>query len=239
MYRRVSSAAVYVGVFANWLAFAAIAQTTVEPALNSRTLFNGENLAGLYAYSGVASVEPGEMWQVRDGILHATGVGKGYIRTESPYADYSLHVEWRWPTEPGNSGVLINLVNGDALWPKGFECQLASGRAGEFASFDDARSKEEIVSRNPNGVSTGRLLLRVPSAEKPIGEWNAYDIVVAGDTITLSVNGVEVNRMTGVAPSAGMIGLQAEGTPIDFRNITLTPLPPAKDLHAPMPKELQ
>jgi len=45
--------------------------------------------------------------------------------------------------------------------------------------------------------------------------------------------------MTGVTPSGGMIGLQAEGTPIDFRNFTLTPLPPAKDLHAPMPKELQ
>jgi len=41
--------------------------------------------------------------------------------------------------------------------------------------------------------------------------------------------------MTGVRPAAGMIGLQAEGTAIDFRNITLTPLPPAKDMVAPMP----
>ena len=224
-----------------WVMFAAAAcaQTTDNSSSPTVQLFNGENLDGLYAYSGEAGVEPSEMWQVQEGILHATGVGKGYIRTQLPYADYSLHVEWRWPKEPGNSGVLVNMVNGDQLWPKGFECQLARGRAGEFASFGDARSKEEIVSRNPNGVSTGRLLLRVPSAEKPIGEWNAYDIVVAGDTITLLVNGVEVNRMTGVAPSAGMIGLQAEGTPIDFRSFALTPLPPAKDLHAPMPKELQ
>jgi hypothetical protein len=41
--------------------------------------------------------------------------------------------------------------------------------------------------------------------------------------------------MTGVKPSAGMIAFQAEGTPIDFRNIELTPLPAAKDLNAPMP----
>jgi hypothetical protein len=227
------------GVIWATLVAVACAQTADNPPSPTVQLFNGENLDGLHAYSGATSVEPGQMWQVQDGILHATGVGNGYIRTEWPYADYSLHVEWRWPTKPGNSGVLINLVNGDRLWPKGFECQLAHGRAGEFASFDDARSQEEIVSRNPSGVSTGRLLLRVSSAEKPMGEWNAYDIVVAGDTITLSVNGKEVNRMTGVAPSAGMIGLQAEGTPIDFRNVTLTPLPPAKDLHAPMPKELQ
>jgi hypothetical protein len=31
--------------------------------------------------------------------------------------------------------------------------------------------------------------------------------------------------------------LQTEGTPIEFRNITLTPLDRAKDLKAPMPKE--
>ena len=37
------------------------------------------------------------------------------------------------------------------------------------------------------------------------------------------------------AASAGMIGLQSEGTAIDFRNLTLKLLPPAKDLHAPMP----
>jgi hypothetical protein len=42
--------------------------------------------------------------------------------------------------------------------------------------------------------------------------------------------------MTGVIPSGGMIGLQSEGSAIEFRNITLTPLPPAKDLHAPMPE---
>ena len=53
----------------------------------------------------------------------------------------------------------------------------------------------------------------------------------------ITVNGVELNRMTGVLPSGGMILFQAEGTPIDFRNITLTPLPPAKNLYAPMPPE--
>jgi hypothetical protein len=43
--------------------------------------------------------------------------------------------------------------------------------------------------------------------------------------------------MTGLVPNAGMIALQAEGTAIDFRNLKLTVLPPAKDLHAPMPRQ--
>jgi hypothetical protein len=156
-----------------------------------------------------------------------------------PYADYNLHLEWRWPKDPGNSGIILHLVNEDILWPKGFECQLASGRAGDFASFVDARSREEIVSRNPTGFSTGRLLQKGPSAEKPLGEWNTLDVVAEGDTLSIFVNGTQVNRMTGVVPAAGMIALQAEGTPIDFRNFRLKPLARAKDMHAPMPKELK
>lgn len=199
-------------------------------------LFNGRNLDGLHVYLADESIEASKAWAVEEGMLRCTGTSKGYVRTDMPYADYKLSLEWRWPDGQGNSGVMVHVVNPDILWPKCFEAQLRSSRAGDFASFSDARSQEEIVSRNPRGVSTGRLSRPVPSTEKPVGEWNKYEILAQGDTITLFVNGTEVNRMTGVVPSAGMIALQAEGTAIDFRNIELTLLPPAKDLHAPMPK---
>ena len=213
-----------------------VAQTASEDSQPVLELFNGRDLAGWHVYVGEPAVDPADMWRVEDGLLRATGVGKGYVRTEMAYADYKLQLQWRWPAEPGNSGVMVNIVNRDELWPKSFEAQLKSGDAGFFASFVDARSNEEIVSRNPQGVSTGRLPRPGPSREKPVGEWNTYEIVLAGDTITLAVNGEQVNRMTGVRPSAGMIGLQAEGSAIDFRQITLTPLPPAKDMYAPMPQ---
>jgi hypothetical protein len=153
-----------------------------------------------------------------------------------PYSDYKLTVDWRWPANAGNSGVLLHIVNRDEIWPKSIEAQLASGRAGDLVTFHDARNKEESVSRNPRGVSTGRLPRPGDSAEKPPGEWNRFEIIAAGDTITLFVNGTEVNRITGVQPSAGMIGLQSEGAPIDFRNFSITPLPPAKNMNAPMPQ---
>jgi 3-keto-disaccharide hydrolase len=218
---------------------AAVAQSPVDPPIRTIELFNGRDFDGLKIYFEDTSAAAEDILQAEEGMLRATGISKGYIRTEMAYGDYKLQLEWRWPKRPGNSGIILHLVNGDILWPKGFECQLASGRAGDFASFVDARSKEEIISRNPTGYSTGRLLQKGPSAEKPIGEWNTLEVVAEGDTITVSVNGTRVNRMTGVVPAAGMIALQAEGTPIDFRTITLTPLARAKDLHAPMPKELQ
>lgn len=198
-------------------------------------LFNGHDLTGLTVFVEGEGVTAADAWKIEDGLLRCTGLGRGYVRTTMAFADYRLRFEWRWPQGDGNSGILINMVNGDLLWPKGFEAQLRTGRAGDFASYADARSDNEVVSRNPRGVSTGRLNRPGPGMENPLGQWNAGEIVVAGDTITLFVNGTELNHLTGVKPSAGMIGFQSEGAAIDFRNITLTPLPPAKDLHAPMP----
>jgi hypothetical protein len=200
-------------------------------------LFNGRNFDGLHVFAESAGTDATNGWKIEEGMLRCLGLGRGYVRTTSAYADYRLHLEWRWPARAGNSGVLLNIVGRDLIWPKGIEAQLAANRAGDFASFSDARSKEEIVSRNPSGVSTGRLARTAAApVEKPPGEWNSYDIVVSGDTIILTVNGVVVNRMTGVQPSAGMIAFQSEGTPIDFRSIELTPLPAAKNLNAPMPR---
>ena len=210
-------------------------QSVPVPPAPTIQLFNGRDFTGLHVYVRETTIKPEDAWKVEDGLLRCAGVGRGYVRTNIAYADYTLHAEWRWPKGPGNSGILLNIVGDDVIWPKCFEAQLQSGRAGDFASYFDARSKEEIVSHNPSGVSTGRLSRPGPAVEKPAGEWNTFDIVVSGDTITLTVNGTQVNRITGVRPSGGMIAFQTEGTPIDFRNLELTPLPAAKNLNAPMP----
>ena len=64
------------------------------------------------------------MWRIfgrwRTGCCGRRASSKGYVRTEMPYADYKLHLEWRWPKGPGNSGIMFHLVNGDMLWPKSF-----------------------------------------------------------------------------------------------------------------------
>lgn len=202
-------------------------------------LFNGRDLSGWTVYVDGDGVASEEAWSVDNGVIRASGVGKGYLHTDRAHADYVLTLDWRWPEGDAggraNSGVLLHIVGPDTLWPKSIEAQLKTGRAGDFASFSDARSDNEIVSRNPGGASTGRLPRPGESAEKPVGEWNTYRITARGGELVLEVNGREVNRLTGVTPSGGHIGLQSEGHAIEFRNISLEPLPPAKDLHAPMP----
>jgi hypothetical protein len=208
----------------------------VDPPPVTLQLFNGRNLDGLEAYTEKPSAESATTWTVVNGVLVCSGSPRGYLRTRMASADYRLHVEWRWPAgvTKGNSGVILHIVNRDEIWPKAFEANLAAGHAGDINNFVDARSKEEVLGRTPTGFSTGRVTRpAAASAEKPPGEWNTFDIIAAGATLTLIVNGVEVNRVTEVTPSAGMIGLQSEGSAVEFRNLTLTPLPPAKDMHVP------
>ena len=62
-------------------------------------------------------------------------------------------------------------------------------------------------------------------AMKPAGQWNTYEIIADGDTVTLVINDEEVNQVTGCATNPGSILLTSEGTEIHFRNIEITPLP--------------
>jgi hypothetical protein len=187
-------------------------------------LFNGKDLSGWRVVLDDPTIAADEAWQADNGVLRAMAVGKGYIRTEVPYADYKFHVEWRWPKGPGNSGVVLHIVGGDRVWPKGFEAQMKSDHAGDIVMFADARATRAAAGETPGEAKTVRLDRIGPSRENPVGEWNSYNIVSSGGTITLSVNGEEVNHMTDAVPNAGYIALQTEGTPIKFRNITLTPL---------------
>lgn len=56
------------------------------------------------------------------------------------------------------------------------------------------------------------------------GEWTKVECICRGDEIVLRVNGVTVNRATGVWPSQGQILLQCEGSEIFFRKLELHPL---------------
>ena len=51
-----------------------------------------------------------------------------------------------------------------------------------------------------------------------------YEITCKGGTVEVAINGQRQNKATGVTIRKGYIGLQSEGVPIIFRNITLTPL---------------
>ena len=54
-------------------------------------------------------------------------------------------------------------------------------------------------------------------------------VVCRGNEIVVKINGDLVNRATNTSVVEGAIALQSEGTPIEFRNVKLTPLAKRKD----------
>ena len=84
--------------------------------------------------------------------------------------------------------------------------------------MDDAR-KDERSARHYFRIKVNEK----DEVEKPLGEWNQYEITCKGDTIKLVVNGHEVNVGTEAELTKGKILLQSEGTEIHFRDVELKP----------------
>ncbi|MHC4225999.1 MAG: 3-keto-disaccharide hydrolase [Planctomycetota bacterium] len=199
----------------------------VEPT-KKIVLFNGKDLDGWVRFSPGDKRDADKKWTVdkvrsiRDGVIRCQGVPNGYIRTVESYANYKLHLEWRWPAKPTNSGVLLHSAGIDKTWPKCVEAQLMHENAGDFWLLSYSSIKADGKQVGPEQYANAKK--KRPSNEKPPGQWNSYDIVCDGKTVTLFVNGLLQNKGTEANPSYGPICLQSEGSPIEFRNIYLEPI---------------
>jgi hypothetical protein len=182
------------------------------------SLYNGKDLSGWVGIFKDANVKTEDVFAVQDGVIHCKGHPAGYIRTEKDYTSYVLKVQWRF-VKPGNSGVLVRVQAPDKVWPKSVECQLNSGDAGDIWDID-----EFPIKTDPGRTGGRRTKKMKPSNEKPIGEWNEYEITLDGGNLTLKVNGDVQNQATDMQVVPGKILLQSEGAEIEFRNIELTPL---------------
>ena len=185
-------------------------------------LWNGKDFAGWKLFTREPGHDVTKTWSVRDGLIRCEGKPAGYMRTETEYADYLIHVEWRWPEKGGNNGVLVHMSGDDKVWPKSLECQLYSGNAGDFWVIGGLETAEH-AGGGPR-VKGRRTLKLKDSSEKPAGQWNAYDIICKDDWVVVLVNGVLQNVATKCSASSGKICLQSEGTPIEYRNIYIEPL---------------
>ena len=194
-------------------------------AQKKQSLFNGKNLKGWTIYVKDQSVKPENFFYVKDGVIETVGVPTGYIRTQKAYANYHLHLEWRYPEKPVNSGVFVHTNGPDQIWPAHYQCQLKYQNAGDFIVN---ATGEKATAGGVEYVGTEKVKPIAPklheSNEKPAGEWNSYDIVCKGNTVDVSVNGLLQNKMTNCSMTSGSIGLQAEGSKIQFRNIWIEKL---------------
>ena len=179
------------------------------------SLWNGIDFSEWEFYLADSSINPADVWKVKDSVIHCVGIPNGYMKTKKPYTNYKLSMEWRWADHPSNSGVLLNLSGEDKIWPYCIEAQLMNGNAGDFYLIGGTSFQ------NVEGNHSKRMK---ESSEKPIGEWNKYEIFCSDSSITLFVNGILQNEGNFPSVTSGRIGFQSEGTPIEFKNIFIEPL---------------
>ena len=186
-------------------------------------LWNGKDFNGWERFVPDATVDVNDIWRIREGSIYCKGVPKGYIRTKNTHKNYHLHVEWRWPEEPTNSGVLLHAGGPDQVWPKCIECQLKAGSAGDLVLISGTGITVDGVDHQKPDRQFVVVEKMAPTSEKPAGQWNSYDIHCKGDSVRCFVNGVLQNEGTAATVTSGWICLQSEGSPIEFRNIYLLP----------------
>ncbi len=202
-----------------------IAGCTVEPG--PVRISDGFTLSAMEYYSADPLVRMEDVWRMEDDVLICRGKPLGYIYTGTDYHDFTLKLEWRWPEgkEPGKGGVLIRMTGEHKIWPRSLEAQINAGQAGDFwglAGYELTGPEERTTSLEDEQFGKLTNVKRAKDVEKPAGQWNTYEIIAEGDTVTLIINGQQVNKATGCDLDAGRICLTSEGSEIHFRNITLT-----------------
>lgn len=144
------------------------------------------------------------------------------------------------------------------IWMRSIECQMIEGGTGDFIVVGDdtdafsltapvapeMQDKSHVFQLDgmPATIHGGRInwFGRDPDwrdvkgfrgsrdVEKPVGEWNTYEIVADGPTVTVRLNGVLVNKAFDVKPRRGRIQIQSEAAELFVRRFDLTPLDPGR-----------
>ena len=142
-------------------------------------------------------------------------LGHEWLRWDKELSDFIVHAEWRFRKLEGepryNSGVFVRNSKDAVIWHQG-----QTGAGGGY-----------LFGNTPVAGVVKRVSLREKMTEnrvKPAGEWNIYEIRCDGRTIALWVNGAVVSEFTECEVPKGYLGLEAEGFPIEFRNVKVKAL---------------
>lgn len=170
-----------------------------EPAGVTRTLFDGVSLHGW-------SVENDCDVDVVDGCLRLKA-GNGWLRSHHTYRDFDLHVEWKaLQAEKYDAGIYIRAGRDGKPSPKpAYQVNLLQHKEGNISSLPGAESSGLVKA----------------------GDWNAFDLRVVGDTVSLKINGQQAYTAAGLKEPDGYIGFQVEvpvGGQFLIKNVKLTEL---------------
>jgi hypothetical protein len=222
------------------LALAASGAHTDEPKPPEgfTALFNGKDLSG---WHGGDTFDPRKLaamseeerkakidqwttdtkkhWKVENGELVNDGHG-AYLTTNKDYGDIELLVDYKMFPK-GDSGIYLKATPQVQIWDYTLKSQRSLGN--EKGSGGLWNNSKGALGKDP-------LVL----ADKPLGEWNHFRILMLGERVTVYLNDKLVvnharlenyfNRKLPLLPK-GPIQLQTHGSEIRWRNIYVREIP--------------
>lgn len=164
------------------------------------SLFDGATLFGWQAHSKAD-------WRVEDGAIVVSSGEPGLLCTTTPFADYTLHVEFRADPQT-NSGLFLRtapVVGKDDVTTKCYELNIAPAD-----------------NPYPTGSFVGR---KKAEGETQDEGWRTFEATLQGGEAVVEYNGKVVLEYTDPQPIGhALIGLQLNSGQVSFRNIKLKPL---------------
>ena len=185
-------------------------------------LFDGKDLTGWKPSSDALK----GAFSVADGAIACKGKPQGYIRTEARYTNYVLRCQLRHHAKC-NGGVLVRVHGQDKVWPDSIECQGQKDEMGDIWNIGQFPMK--VDPARTKGRQTVKLH---PTNEKPVGQWNDYEIYINKGDLVIKVNGLVQNTAADCKEIPGYIALQSEDGELDYRNIVLIPILDGKPAEA-------
>lgn len=193
------------------------------PPPGFKALFNGKNLKGwqgLVEFPQRAKLSKNEFeakqkeanekylphWSVREGVLYYDGKGQS-LQTSKDYGNFELWVDWKIGPK-GDTGIYLRGTPQVQIWDR---------PVGSGGLFNNQKNPKDPLKK----------------ADKPVGEWNTFRIVMKGEKVSVWLNGeLVVDNVTmenywqrdQPIPAKGPIELQHHGNPIEFKNLYIKEL---------------
>lgn len=185
-----------------------------------------------------------DTWSSDEGIIKCNGNCNGGFRTKKQYRNFEIVMQWKHLRRSGNAGVFIwspeetvkKMKPGEL--PQGIEIQILDHGYAEDYEKNQGKKSDWFTTHGdvfPCGVASMKPFMPAapngkrsfPSAEhsKGFGQWNQYYIRAINGEVRLWVNGHEVSGGNDCDPAFGYIVLEAEGAPVEYRNIRIRELP--------------
>ena len=217
-------------------------------------LFNGRDLSGWIVPEG-----DGGHWKVVDGVIdydsRSEAKGDKNLRTEQEFGDFILKLDWRIKETSGLYDVPIVLSDGSYLKDaagKTITIKTPNADSGIYLRGHSRAQLNiwcwpvgsgEVYGIRNNAETAPEVRAGVTprfNADKPVGQWNTFTIIVVRDHVTLIQNNhmvLENAQLPGI-PDRGPIVLQHHGGPdkegklrpasslVQFRNLWIKSIDP-------------